>query len=143
MSCYSPAMAIKRVNPAEAAELMAQGWTYVDVRTIPEFDAGHPSGAFNVPLLHQGDAGRTPNPDFMAVMSASFDKAQKLVLGCRSGKRSLRAAAQLVDAGYEHVVDMEGGYLGDGSCEGWQPRGLAIDQTAVAGRTYAELQKAK
>ena len=43
-------MPIRRVTPNEAAELIASGWTYIDVRTIPEFEAEHPSGAYNVPL---------------------------------------------------------------------------------------------
>ncbi len=133
-------MAIKRVNPAEAAELMSQGWTLVDVRSIPEFEAGHPSGAYNVPLLHKTSAGLVPNPEFLQVMQTRFDAAEKLILSCRSGKRSLRAAGQLQQAGFEQVIDMQGGFLGDAACEGWQPRGLSVDTTAVSGRAYAELE---
>ena len=32
----------KRVTPTEAAQLMTEGWTYLDVRSIPEFEAGSP-----------------------------------------------------------------------------------------------------
>src|SRR4051812_21955325 len=46
-----PAM-VKRVLPREAAALLADGWAYLDVRSIPEFEQGHPPGAVNVPLLH-------------------------------------------------------------------------------------------
>ena len=41
----------KRVTPQEAAELMTQGWTYLDVRSIPEFEDAHPTDAANIPLL--------------------------------------------------------------------------------------------
>ena len=62
-------MTVKRVSPEEAKKLIDdEGYVYVDVRSLPEFEAGHPTGAYNVPLMHQGPAGMTPNPDFMAVM---------------------------------------------------------------------------
>jgi rhodanese-related sulfurtransferase len=41
----------RRVSPQEAKDLMdKEGYVYVDVRSIPEFEAGHPAGAFNVPI---------------------------------------------------------------------------------------------
>ena len=43
---------VKRVTPPEASTLLGEGWVYLDVRSIPEFDDGHPPGAANVPLLH-------------------------------------------------------------------------------------------
>ena len=48
---------VKRVTPTEAAALVNEGWIYLDVRSIPEFELGHPAGAVNVPLLHM-PAGR-------------------------------------------------------------------------------------
>ena len=36
---------IKRVSPAEAKTLMDEGYVYLDVRSEPEFAAGHPAGA--------------------------------------------------------------------------------------------------
>ena len=54
-------MTFKRVSPAEAAKLVdEEGYQFIDVRSVPEFDAGHPKGAFNVPLNHAGPAGMTP-----------------------------------------------------------------------------------
>nr|HMR05909.1 rhodanese-like domain-containing protein [Polyangiaceae bacterium] len=87
---------IKGVSPEEAVKLMEDGWQYVDVRSVPEFEAGHVPGSLNVPLLNMGPGGMQPNPDFMAVMQASFDTGAKLLLGCRSGGRSRRAAEMLV-----------------------------------------------
>ena len=132
-------MSIKRVTPVQAAQMMEQGWTFVDVRSVPEFELGHPSGAYNVPLLRRTAAGLAPNGDFLAVVTASFDKDHRLILGCKSGKRSMRAAAQLVAAGYDEVTDMEGGFLGDGKCAGWRDEGLGEATAPAKGRSYAEL----
>ncbi len=93
-------MTVKRVSPQEADALVKEGGhAYLDVRSIPEFDAGHPAGAYNIPLLHATPSGMRPNPDFLSVVAAAFAKDAKLVLGCRTGIRSLRAAQGLLDAG--------------------------------------------
>jgi rhodanese-related sulfurtransferase len=139
-------MSIKRITPDEAAELLGQGWTYVDVRSVPEFDQGHPEGAYNVPFLHRAGQGMVPNPDFMKVMQTAFPKDAKLVVGCRSGARSLRAAEALVAQGYQNVIDMRGGFAGELdaanrlACDGWQQRSLPISRTAQPGRAYRDLE---
>jgi rhodanese-related sulfurtransferase len=136
---------VKRVLPAEAAELLKQGWTYLDVRSIPEFEQGHPVGALNIPLLHFQGGRMVPNPEFQGVVDASIPKATKLVIGCKSGGRSLQAAGLLSAAGYAEVVDMRGGFGGerDGmgrvSCAGWADSGLPVATAAEAGKSYAEL----
>src|SRR5436190_10075935 len=99
-----------RVTPKEAAALLEQGYTYVDVRSIPEYQQGHPKGAHNVPFMHL-EAGRMVlNPDFMAVMQRLYAKDARLVLGCKSGGRSLQAATLLERIGYSGVIDMRGGF---------------------------------
>ena len=106
-------MTVKRVSPKEADVLVSdEGYVYVDVRSIPEFDAGHAAGAYNIPLLHATPSGMRPNGDFMPVITAVFSKDSKLVIGCRSGNRSLRAAEALLAAGFEHVVDQRAGHGG-------------------------------
>ncbi len=136
----------KRVPPDEAAKLLEQGWQYLDVRSIPEFDEGHPSGAWNVPLLHAQAGRMAPNPDFQRVVETNFPKDAKLVVGCRSGGRSLQAASLLEAGGYGQVVDMRGGFGGerDGmgrvSCAGWAERGLPVATTPEPGHGYAELE---
>ena len=139
-------METKRISPAEAKALLDEGYVYVDVRSIPEFDAGHPTGAFNVPLNHQGPRGMQPNPDFVAVMEANFPKDAKLVLGCKAGGRSAKAAAVLAQAGFTNLVDQRCGWSGApdafGKVEpGWQPAGLPSSLVAEAGRSYADLAK--
>jgi len=139
-------MTIKRVSPDEALELMEkEGYVYVDVRSIPEFEAGHPKGAYNVPLAHLGPAGMSPNPEFLQVMEKSFPRDAKLVMGCKSGGRSLQAANVLASAGYTNVVDQRAGFQAgmgpSGRMEpGWGPRGLPASETAEPGRDYETLR---
>jgi rhodanese-related sulfurtransferase len=135
------------ITPEQAAERMAAGATYVDVRSEPEFAAGHPRGAFNVPLLHMGPAGMTPNADFLRVMLATFPKDAALVIGCKTGGRSLRAAKELVAAGYTNVVDQRAGWSGEQDAfgqvtlPGWSRAGLPSDTGEPEGRSYAALRE--
>jgi rhodanese-related sulfurtransferase len=124
----------KRISPREAQELLAQGYTYVDVRSTAEFEAGHPAGAVLVPLAERGPAGMQPNPAFVDDVAARFAKDAKLVLGCEAGGRSARAAAMLEQAGFTHVFDQRAGFGGarDPSGrvveKGWRDEGLAVEQ---------------
>jgi rhodanese-related sulfurtransferase len=137
----------KRVLPTEAADLMKQGWRYLDVRSIPEFEQGHPEGAVNIPLLHAQAGRMVPNPAFQRVVEAAFPRDAKLVIGCKSGGRSLQATALLEAAGYAEVVDMRGGFsgerdmLGRVNTPGWQEQGLPVSTQPAPGASYAELEK--
>src|SRR5690606_38806130 len=103
---------IERISPEEAKRRMDEGWTYVDVRSVPEFEQGHPAGAYNIPLMHMGPGGMEPNSEFMEAVEQAFPRSAKLVLGCKSGGRSLRAAEMLSGAGYTQVVDQRAGWGG-------------------------------
>ncbi len=105
-----PVAEIKPVTPEEAAELMSQGHVYVDVRSEPEFEAGHPEGALNVPLLNAGPVGLVPNPEFQAVMEAAFGKDEPLIIGCKAGGRSKRASELLAQAGFSKLSDQVAGF---------------------------------
>ena len=139
----------KRVTPPEAADLVKDGWTYLDVRSIPEFEQGHPTGALNVPLLHHQGGRMVPNPDFQAVVAANFANDQRMVVGCKMGGRSLQAATLLEAAGYTHIVDMRGGFSGERDpmgrviLAGWADSGLPVALTAEPGKSFAELAKKK
>ena len=133
-------MAVKRVTPQEAKGLMDEGYVYVDVRSIPEFERGHPEGAWNVPLLHMGPAGMAPNPDFVTVMQKHFGKDAKLIIGCKMGGRSAQASQLLEQAGYQNLVDQKGGFEGQPGNPGWLPAGLPVATAAAAGRTYESLK---
>ena len=137
---------IKRVSPQEALELTKTGWTYVDVRSEQEFAEGHPSGAFNVPIAHMAGGSMTPNPDFLSVMEKAFGKEAKIVVGCRSGGRSLRAAQALAGAGFASVIDQRAGWdgardpFGQVSEPGWSRAGLPTETAAAPGRAYADIK---
>jgi rhodanese-related sulfurtransferase len=139
----------KRIAPKEAAALLTEGWTYLDVRSIPEFDDGHPAGAANVPLLHRLNGRMSPNPDFQRVVEASFPKDAKLVVGCKMGGRSLQAATLMEAAGYTNIVEMRGGFAGE--CDnfgrttvaGWAAEGLPVETTSAPEKTYAGLSGKK
>ena len=140
-------MTVTRISPQEASEKLADGWTYVDVRTTQEFDVGHPAGAINVPLMHMAPGGMTPNPDFARVMNAAFSKDAKLVVGCKTGARSLRAAQALVDDGFTNVVDQRAGWdgargaFGEVSEQGWSRAGLPAEQGQPDGRSWEDMQR--
>jgi len=137
----------KPVSPGEAAALLEQGWQYLDVRSMPEFEEGHPPGAANVPLLHAQGGRMAANPDFQRVVEANYAKDARLVVGCRSGGRSAQAVALLEAAGYTQLADMRAGMAGERdmfgrvNTPGWVAAGLPIEKTAPAPQTYAELSK--
>jgi rhodanese-related sulfurtransferase len=139
-------VAIRSVSPEEAAALLAAGYVYVDVRSEPEFEAGHVPGALNVPLLHAGPGGLTANPEFLSVMQQAFGAGEKLVIGCKTGGRSRRAATLLTSAGYKSVADMVAGFSGSRDAfgrptPGWSDKGLPVEAGAPAGRSYADMKK--
>lgn len=51
--------AVKDINSAsEALDLLQkQGYEYLDVRTVEEFQAGHAPGAVNIPVMVRGPGG--------------------------------------------------------------------------------------
>ena len=141
-------MSITRISPAEAAAKMLEGATYVDVRSTEEFADGHPDGAVNVPWSHMSDRGMAPNPDFLAAMKALFGKADpKIVLGCRSGNRSMRAAEALVADGWGALLEQRAGWdgardpFGKVSEVGWAHAGLPVATGQPEGRSWADVKK--
>jgi len=138
-----------RLTPQEAfARLRDNPHTILlDVRSTAEFAAGHPAGAYNVPLLDQSPATGTllPNPYFVEQVSALFPPATPIIASCRSGARSLQAGVLLKQAGYSDVANLEGGLMGqrdlDGTVAvaGWAEAGLPVSQTPEPGRDYASL----
>ena len=83
------------VSVEEAQRLVREGATLVDVRTRSEFAAGHIEGAVNIPVQEldgrAGELGAREKP---------------LVLYCRSGARSSRAASRLKEQGFTQVHDL-------------------------------------
>jgi rhodanese-related sulfurtransferase len=106
---------MKEVSSQEAWDLLQSdpAYIYLDVRSVQEFQAGHPKNAINIPLLHiEPGSGMSPNPDFAAVVEASLPKDAKLVIGCKTGGRSARACEVLSQMGYTNVANVRGGFVG-------------------------------
>ncbi len=120
---------------------------FVDVRTEEEFADGHVPGAINIPISVSAPGGMTPNPDFVAVVGANFERNQKLILACKAGGRSARAAAELEAAGFTDLLDMTAGFHGGKDAfgapiPGWQAEGREVQIDAEDDQTYAS-RKAK
>ena len=82
---------MKRISPEEAAAKLDEGYVYLDVRSVPEFEGGHPKGAYNIPLMHAGPRDMSPNTRFIEEVVKTFPKDAKIVVGCKMGGRSMSA----------------------------------------------------
>ena len=90
----------RQISMEEAIVLMEDSTDHLilDVRTQEEFDSGHIPGARCI-----------PNESISAdVMQQLPDKAQLLLVYCRSGNRSKQASQKLADLGYTNVVEFGG-----------------------------------
>ena len=141
-------MEIKRISPEETKELLEsdEGYIYLDVRTVPEFAAGHVPGAKNVPVMGRDPYGRMQvNSQFVEIVEANFGKDAKCITGCEKGGRSMKAAELLLSAGFSNVVDMRGGYGGETDMmgqmiyPGWAPRGLPTATVSDLKECYENL----
>jgi rhodanese-related sulfurtransferase len=138
-------MTIKHVTVQQAQQQQTAGAAYLDVRSVPEFEQGHPAGAFNVPLLHMDPRTRqmSPNPDFVAVVKANFPPDAPMVVGCQMGGRSQHACEVLSSAGFHDVANVLGGWGGAPQMghTGWAQAGLPIDTATDPGHAYDTLRK--
>lgn len=138
----------KRLSPEEAQAALAEGYVYVDVRSEPEFDSGHVPKALNVPVSHLVNGSFVPNPDFLAVMEAAFPRDAKLLVGCKSGGRSLKAVGVLQKAGYTDLVELRTGFDGGKDAfgrpePGWSKKGLPVEVGPTPGQTYSDVKARK
>ncbi|MCL7411596.1 MAG: rhodanese-like domain-containing protein [Methanosarcinaceae archaeon] len=72
----------------------------LDVRTQEEFDEGYIEGAILIPDYE------------LASRLSELPEDEKILVYCRSGRRSVTASNILVDAGYTDVYNMLGGING-------------------------------
>jgi rhodanese-related sulfurtransferase len=98
--CSSSSSAVHKVDPVEFSQVVAESGTVViDVRTPAEFSAGHIPNAVNINV-----EGSTFADDI-----SKLDKNTTYAVYCRSGNRSGVATAQMADAGFVHIYDLQGG----------------------------------
>lgn len=92
---------VEEVTPAAVKKKLDQGESFilVDVRDQHEWDAGHIQGAWLIPLSK------------LDKRLNELDQSREIVVYCRSGKRSDKAARILLDSGFTNVRNMKGGIL--------------------------------
>ena len=144
-------MSLKHVDVKTARTLQSdEGHTYVDVRSIQEFEKGHPEGARNVPLLNlDPQTGQMrPNGEFLSVMRSNYPPETKLLIGCQMGGRSAQAGQVLVASGYQDVANVLGGFggmrdraTGQLVHEGWADAGLPVEHETPSGHGYDALRQ--
>ncbi|MFT3914917.1 MAG: rhodanese-like domain-containing protein [Anaeromyxobacteraceae bacterium] len=88
--------AARLVDGAEAHRLVKEGVKVVDVRTAPEFAAGHVPGAVNIPFDEIERRAAELGPP-----------GTKVLLYCRTGRRSGIAAEALRAKGYTNLFDLQ------------------------------------
>ena len=101
-SCTAPenSFGYKQISMSDAKKLMETKKNYIilDVRRADEYSEGHIPGAINVANEVIGTAEIPELPD----------KAQLILVYCRSGRRSKEASEKLVKLGYTNVVEFGG-----------------------------------
>jgi rhodanese-related sulfurtransferase len=106
---------MKEIDAKRANEAMQSNSEiiYLDVRSVPEFEQGHPPNALNIPILHfSPGTGMYPNEDFEKVVNANLPKNAQILVGCQSGGRSARACEIMSSLGYTNVTNVSGGFGG-------------------------------
>ena len=90
----------EQISGAEAKALMdsESGYIIIDARTQEEYDQGHIPGAILIPEYEIADRAE----------KELLDKAQLILVYCRSGRRSKIAAEELVKLGYTNVKEFGG-----------------------------------
>jgi sulfur-carrier protein adenylyltransferase/sulfurtransferase len=103
---------IEEIDPARARqEIERDGALLVDVREPHEWDEAHLAGAKLVPMATVGDR----------IAELAPDHSRRVILLCRVGNRSARAADTLgAELGYENVASIAGGI------EAWRDAGLPV-----------------
>ncbi len=102
------------------AERVAGTAILIDVRRPDEWQStGVPEGA---ELLTMGD------PDFLTRIDqlTGGDKAKRLLFTCRTGARSGNVQQALSEMGFSNVVNVRGGFIGNGVDPGWSQAGLPV-----------------
>ena len=107
---------IEQLSPEEAQKELEAGGDYVllDTREPHEYAEAHLKGAVLVPPSEVAELARAEKAP---------DTSRRVIVYCRSGNRSARAAHQLQEEfGYENVANVDGGILA------WQAAGLPVDE---------------
>jgi rhodanese-related sulfurtransferase len=130
---------MKHLSPKDAAAFLASqpNALFIDCRSEMEYlFVGHPVGAHHVGWNDGPDW--EINPHFVSQvkrLAGANHAARPIVLICRSGNRSLDAAAALIEAGFAEVYNVLHGFEGElddrhhrNALAGWRFDGLPWEQ---------------
>jgi rhodanese-related sulfurtransferase len=102
-SCAKQQEGISVVDSNKFEEQMKEPTSQiVDVRTSEEYAEGHIANAVNMDV----------NSDDFESKIATLDKEKPVMVYCKAGGRSAKAAAILRDNGFKQVYDLDGGMIG-------------------------------
>ncbi|MBL8942781.1 MAG: rhodanese-like domain-containing protein [Myxococcales bacterium] len=132
-------MPARIISSTEAIALLDTDAVFLDVRSVPEFEAGHAPGAYNIPLLESRGGGLVPNAKFADEVAAALPRDRTIVVACKAGGRSAKAAGVLVQLGFERVLDHGGGWSGNATDVGWARSGGPQTTADAEGRSHREL----
>uniref|UniRef100_UPI0040565F1B rhodanese-like domain-containing protein n=1 Tax=Candidatus Electronema sp. TaxID=2698783 RepID=UPI0040565F1B len=149
LAAATTASAYDNLTPLVSHDAVVHDGAYIlDVRTAAEFIwVGHPNvpNVVNVSWKIEKKGAFITNPSFVTDVNDTFGNAKDthLILMCRSGVRSLAAAAALEAAGYTNVSNMLDGFEGEGkdqygyrTVNGWKNSGLPGHTSAVGASDY-------
>jgi rhodanese-related sulfurtransferase len=127
------------LNPLEAFAALDgdENYTYIDVRSVAEFAAGHPKTTkiVNIPFVffHPTTKAEHANDSFLLVVNDVFAKDAALIIGADDGTRNEDAAKALEADGFTNVNVMPQGL------SGWQKFNLSITADNRPGISYVSL----
>ena len=144
-------MSVKQINPQQTSDILEKdpSAVYIDVRTEPEFQNGHPAKAVNIPVVLPNPARgqMAPNPEFLGIVESRFQKEKKIIVGCQMGGRSQYAADLLMEAGFKDVSNMQGGFggakdpMGRVVEPGWVQLNLPVETLVDDSNSYSGMKK--
>lgn len=105
---------VSNIDVQQSRTMQQGGALLLDVREPEEFDAGHAPGSMLIPL------GQLKN----RIGEIRAAKSDPVVVICRSGRRSLQAAAMLGQLGFTSVYNVQGGMLA------WEKAALPVSKVS-------------
>lgn len=101
-------MQISEINPTEVLDAVNNGSVFIDVREPYEID----EVSYDIPNHLQIPLGE------IQIRLNEIPKDKSIIVGCRSGARSMNACQFLSMQGFENVQNLQGGIMGwiDNGC---------------------------
>ena len=101
-------MNIQEITPDQVLEAVKNGSIFIDVRETWEVD----EAGYDIPGRLEIPMGEVPN------RLSEIPKEKNIIVGCRSGARSMNICQFLASQGYNNIKNMQGGIMG------WMNHGL-------------------